>query len=70
MAFEPRANGQDLTFEIRDDQFFDVETGSEWTMAGKAISGSLVGSVLEPIPDAYVAFWFAWATFHPNTGLL
>ena len=70
VAFEPRANGQDLTFEVRDDKFFDVETGSEWTMAGKAISGSLVGSVLKPIPDAYVAFWFAWATFHPNTALL
>ena len=39
-------------------------------MAGEAISGSLVGSVLEPVADAYVAFWFAWATFHPNTGLL
>ena len=70
VAFEPRANGQALTFEVRDDKFFDVETGSEWTMAGEAISGALVGSVLTPIPDAYVVFWFAWATFHPNTDVL
>ena len=70
VAFEPRANGRDLTFEVRDDKFLDVETGSEWTMAGEAISGALVGSVLKPIPDAYVAFWFAWATFHPNTAVL
>ncbi len=70
VAFRPRANGQELTFEVRDDRFFDVETGSEWTMAGFAVSGPLADSVLEPIADAYVAFWFAWATFHPNTGLL
>ncbi len=70
VAFRPRAGSQELTFEVRDDAFLDVETGSEWTMAGEAISGSLVGSVLEPVADAYVAFWFAWATFHPNTGLL
>ncbi len=70
VAFRPRADDQQLTFEVRDAQFFDVETGSAWTMAGKAISGPLIGSVLEPVSDAYVAFWFAWATFHPNTGLL
>ena len=70
VAFKPTVNGQALTFEVRDDKFSDVETGTEWTMAGRAVSGPLAGSVLEPIHDAYVAFWFAWATFHPNTGLL
>ena len=70
VAFAPRANGHDLTFDVRDDGFFDVETGSRWTLSGKATDGPLTGSALEPIVDAYVAFWFAWATFHPNTGLL
>ena len=69
VAFVPRVNGQALTFEARDDGFFDVENGSEWTLQGTAISGPLSGSVLELVPDAFVSFWFAWATFHPSTGL-
>ena len=43
VAFRPWADDQQLTFEVRDAQFFDVETGSAWTMAGKAISGPLIG---------------------------
>jgi hypothetical protein len=69
VAFLPSVNGQPLTFEARDDGFFDVENGSEWTMQGRAISGPLEGSVLELVSDAFVSFWFAWSTFHPNTGL-
>ena len=49
--------------------FFDVENGSEWTLQGRAISGPLEGSQLELIDDAYISFWFAWATFHPSTAL-
>ena len=69
VAFVPRVNGQTLTFEARDDGFFDVENGSEWTLQGRAISGPLEGSVLEGVSDAFISFWFAWSTFHPNTGL-
>lgn len=70
VAFEPMANGQPLTFEVRDGRFFDVQTGSRWTLDGRAADGPLEGATLEPVPDAYVAFWFAWATFHPNTDVL
>ena len=70
VAFEPAANGQPLTFEVRDGRFFDVQTGSRWTLDGRAADGPLEGATLEPVPDAYVAFWFAWATFHPNTDVL
>ena len=70
VAYEPTANGQDLTFEVRDGKFFDVETGSEWTLAGLAVAGPHEGTALEPIADAYMAFWFAWATFQPNTDVL
>jgi len=69
-AFVPEAEGQPLTFEVRGDGFFDVETESEWAMGGRAISGPLAGSVLEPVTEAYVSFWFAWATFHPSTEVL
>lgn len=70
VAYEPAANGQDLTFEVRDGGFFDVQTGSRWTLDGRAVDGPLDGAALEPVADAYVAFWFAWATFHPNTDVL
>lgn len=70
VAYEPRANGRDLTFEVREGRFFDVQTGSEWTLEGRARAGPLEGAALEPLADAYVAFWFAWATFHPNTDVL
>ena len=70
VAYKSDANGQALTFEIREGKFVDVETESEWTLTGRAIAGPLEGSALELAPDAYVAFWFAWTTFHPNTDLL
>ncbi len=70
VAYKPMANGQDLTFEVRDDGFFDIETGSEWTLGGLAVSGPHGDASLELTDDAYVAFWFAWATFQPNTDVL
>ena len=38
-------------------------------MAGEALSGPLEGTRLAPIEEAYAAFWFAWATFQPDTEL-
>ncbi len=70
MAYQPTANGRNLTFEVWDGQFHDVETGSTWTLEGRAVAGPLEGAALEPVQDAYVAFWFAWATFHPDTDVL
>lgn len=68
-AFLPAANGQNLTFEVRDGGYFDVENGSEWNLQGHAISGPLEGASLDLIDDAFVSFWFAWSTFQPNTGI-
>jgi hypothetical protein len=45
---------------LRDDAFVDVETGSEWSVEGKALSGPLAGQRFEMIPEAYVSFWFAF----------
>jgi hypothetical protein len=63
MAYQPSASGQNLTFEVSNGAFTDVETGSEWSIEGRAISGPLVGARLAMIPEAYVSFWFAFSTF-------
>ena len=69
MAYRPVHDGQPLTFEARDDRLFDVETGSAWRLDGRAVEGPLAGERLEPVAEAYVAFWFAWAAFQPQTRL-
>lgn len=69
MAFEPTLDGQRRTFAVRDDVIVDTETGSTWRLDGVADSGPLTSKQLEPVPEAYVAFWFAWAAFHPDTAI-
>jgi len=70
VAYHPRSGGRVLTFEVRDGGIFDVQTGSRWSIEGRAVAGPLEGSALPQVADAYIAFWFAWATFHPNTDVL
>ena len=69
MAYRPSAGGQVLTFEVRDGAFVDVETGSEWSLEGRALSGPSAGQRLEMIPEAYVSFWFAFSAFFENPEL-
>lgn len=74
MAFRPRADLPDggsrrLTFEVRGDRIVDRETGSRWALDGRSTAGPLHGAELRPVPEAYVAFWFAWALFQPETEL-
>jgi len=66
MAYYPQHAGQALTFSSDGGKILDNETGSQWRVDGQAIAGSLKGVQLEPVADAYVAFWFAWAAFQPN----
>jgi len=73
VAFDRRAGGETFTFRIADAGGFpfrlrDDETGSEWTLDGRAVGGPLAGARLEQIA-AFSAMWFAWAAFHPNTEL-
>lgn len=67
--FRPRAAGRALTFEVVEGRRRDRETGSVWNFNGRAVEGPLEGERLEPQPDAYHAFWFAWAAFQPDTDL-
>ncbi len=67
MAYRTILDGTRLTFQVRSDRIVDVETRSEWGIDGRATAGPLAGARLEPLAEAYVAFWFAWAAFHPET---
>ncbi|MEM8484096.1 MAG: DUF3179 domain-containing protein [Bacteroidota bacterium] len=67
MAFESVLNGSRFTFEMRGENFADVETGSTWDVQGRAIAGEMMGAQLTPIAEAYTAFWFAWKAFHPDS---
>ena len=69
-VFAPFVDGQRLTFEfVADDErgtIRDVETGSTWSILGRAVDGPLTGSKLERLVHQD-HFWFAWAAFKPDT---
>ncbi len=76
ISFFREFEGQTLTFEkvVSTDSLFpfmlkDLETGSTWDLLGRVVSGPNSGSQLKQVP-ANNAFWFAWATFWQNTGIL
>ncbi len=47
----------------------DAETGTTWgRITGEALDGPLAGERLEQLPT-FVAFWFAWTDFYPDTEL-
>ncbi len=59
-----------LTFiDNGDGRFRDEQTGSIWDRFGEALEGELEGSQLDPVIHGD-HFWFAWATFHPDTELV
>jgi uncharacterized protein DUF3179 len=68
-AFYTMLDGVELTFEVAADGYRDLETGSVWRLDGRAVVGANAGRRLEPFADAFVAFWFAWADFYPETWL-
>ncbi len=71
-AFEARAGDTSLHF-LRDEktgEIHDRETGSTWDFeSGACRSGKLKGANLVE-ETVRTAFWFAWSTFYPNTGLV
>lgn len=68
-VYLPVVDDQALTFTAEGDGFVDDQTGSQWNLAGEAISGELTGSRLEQIHHLDT-FWFAWATYRPGTELV
>ncbi|MBT8398636.1 MAG: DUF3179 domain-containing protein [Gemmatimonadetes bacterium] len=69
MAYQTRVGEQDLTFQTTGSGFRDLETESHWTVDGRAVDGTLAGTLLEPSGEAFVAFWGAWQAFHQDTDL-
>jgi Protein of unknown function (DUF3179) len=65
-AYRPEAGGQQLTFEATTDGIVDLETGSVWSILGRAVEGPLEGEQLLP-ELAIDSLWFDWAAFHPET---
>lgn len=59
-------DGTLLSFDIRDGEIRDRETGSTWTFFGTAIDGPLAGTQLAAV-DGGVHFAFAWLAFNPRS---
>jgi hypothetical protein len=73
VAFKAVVDGQSLTFyadEIspRTAPFKDRETGSRWTLAGRAVDGPLRGKELAWQPSI-VCRWYAWSHEYPDTAI-
>ena len=66
-AYRANVGGMRLTFALRDDgRVVDRETGSEWSVMGRATAGELAGEELAMVAHG-TYFWFAWAAFYPGT---
>ena len=65
-VFIPEVAARTLTFRLENGEIRDNETGSTWSLLGKAVGGPLEGERLEPVVHAN-NFWFSWAVFKPNT---
>ena len=69
MAFRPELDGVPVTLQVVDGRIVDAETGSQWRLDGVALGGPLAGRRLEPVAEAFVAFWFAFPAFYPDLEL-
>ena len=66
IVYNPFVDGERLTFVASGDtEFVDNETGTTWSILGKATSGELAGEELELLPHRN-EFWFAWQAFFPD----
>lgn len=65
-AFDRMIGEQTLEFEFKDGKIIDINTQSEWSYDGMAISGELKGEQLTRL-GFNPGFWFEWIAFHPDT---
>ncbi len=76
-VFDPIVDGQALTFSrmpgaassAGPGAFTDDQTGSTWSILGRALDGPLAGAQLQPI-EHIDTFWFAAAAYDPDIDLL
>ena len=69
VAFDPRIDGETLTFAEDGGLFVDAQTGSAWDLTGVALGGPLEGRRLRPLAQTN-SFWFSWAAFNPDTAIV
>ncbi|MCT9096369.1 DUF3179 domain-containing protein [Haloarchaeobius sp. HME9146] len=69
VAYDRRVGGETLRF--RPGPTGDLQAGgSNWRVAsGRAVDGPYEGQTLEPSTPYPPMFWFAWASFAPETGV-
>ncbi len=67
-VFSRKLNDRTLLFVVDGDRFKDAETGTAWSILGKAVEGALAGQQLTPLFHGN-HFWFAWAAFQPDSKL-
>ena len=72
VAFESDLNKRSLTFHVDADAppesapFKDSETGTRWSLAGRAVDGPLKGQELTWV-NSVQCKWYAWAAEFPHT---
>jgi len=68
-VFDRRVDGRTLEFTYAGDgRFEDTNTGSVWTIAGRAVDGPLEGTQLDRISHGDY-FAFAWFAFRPDAAV-
>jgi hypothetical protein len=66
MAYEVVLDHEVLAFRGSNGRILDDKSGSVWTVDGRAVDGPLSGQRLQPVADAFIAYWFAWPEFYPE----
>jgi hypothetical protein len=69
VSYLRKVDGESRTFEMTQSwppRIRDLETGTIWDIHGTAVSGPDAGLQLG-IPESFTGFWFAWASFRPDT---
>jgi hypothetical protein len=62
-----QVGGQTLSFDkVAGQQLLADNTGSQWDLSGRCISGKLKDEQLQPV-QSYQEFWHSWSHFHPTT---
>jgi hypothetical protein len=66
-VFDPHLEGSELTFRLEGERIVDDQSGSTWSLLGKAEAGPLAGKALRPLVHRAAQFWFSWVVFRPDT---
>jgi hypothetical protein len=67
-AWHRELDGRVLDFAARGGDIVDTQTGSQWSILGRATAGPLAGQSLRPAPGG-VHFAFAWLAFNPDSSI-